>query len=169
MKTKLLIAAVFAAASVPASASTALALGSGWQGDTLNVVGQPTTGSSWTFTVASGAHFSVVDCCRPGDTYTLSGGTTGATTFYAGSGVQADGSFFGNYWPDASFSKIDKYLGAGTYAISITGDGFGGLPAGLAVRLDSTVPEPATWVMALAGFGLVGFALRRRTTGMVAA
>lgn len=31
------------------------------------------------------------------------------------------------------------------------------------------VPEPATWAMLLAGFGLVGFAMRRRSTGAIAA
>lgn len=32
-----------------------------------------------------------------------------------------------------------------------------------------TVPEPATWAMLLAGFGAVGFAARRRRSGVVAA
>jgi hypothetical protein len=33
----------------------------------------------------------------------------------------------------------------------------------------AVVPEPATWAMLFAGFGLVGFAMRRRSTGTVVA
>ena len=35
-------------------------------------------------------------------------------------------------------------------------------------RLTATVPEPATWAMLLVGFGLVGFARRRRATAVAA-
>ena len=31
------------------------------------------------------------------------------------------------------------------------------------VRGDARIPEPATWAMLIAGFGMVGFAMRRRT------
>lgn len=161
MKMMTLVAVLATVSAVPALADTALILGSGWQNDTLNTIGSPTSGSNWTFTLTSGAHFSVVDCCVVGDTYTLSGGTSGTTTFYAGTGVQSTG-FYGSFWTNPSYGKIDKYLGAGTYAISITGDGRGGVPAGLGVRLDATVPEPATWAMMIGGFGLVGLTMRRR-------
>jgi len=33
----------------------------------------------------------------------------------------------------------------------------------------SAVPEPATWAMMIAGFGLIGAAARRRRSGMAAA
>ena len=37
------------------------------------------------------------------------------------------------------------------------------------VSLQADVPEPATWAMMLAGFGVVGFALRRRATTVAVA
>jgi hypothetical protein len=33
-------------------------------------------------------------------------------------------------------------------------------------NVSAAVPEPATWAMLIAGFGLVGGALRRRNTGL---
>ena len=48
------------------------------------------------------------------------------------------------------------------YAIAITGDGRGSVPAGLGVRLDAPVPKPATWAMMIGDFGLVGLTMRRR-------
>jgi hypothetical protein len=67
-----------------------------------------------------------------GGTYFLLG--TGPTTF---SGLS--GELYIGYW--------DSYYGdnSGTQTVSI-----------------AAVPEPATWAMMLAGFGLIGFALRRR-------
>lgn len=169
MTRKLALVLLFSVAAVPAFADTPLVLGSGWQSDTLGAIGSPTSGSNWTFTLASGAHFSVVDCCIVGDTYTLSGSVTGTTSFYAGTGIQADGTaFYGTSWSSAAWSKIDKYLGPGSYAIGITGDGVGGIPAGLGVRLDSTVPEPAVWGLMIGGFGMVGAAMRRRITSVLA-
>jgi len=148
--------------------ATNLPLNAGWQDDTLDAVGSPTENSPWTFTISSSAWLSVVDCCISGDTYTLSGDVTGVTTFYAGSAsdVQASGSY-GSYWTDASYSKLAQLLAPGSYSFSITGDGVGGIPAGLGVRLDSAaVPEAATWALMLVGFGGIGVALRRsqRTT-----
>jgi hypothetical protein len=37
------------------------------------------------------------------------------------------------------------------------------------IRILTLVPEPATWAMLIAGFGLVGFAARRRRTAVAAA
>jgi hypothetical protein len=36
----------------------------------------------------------------------------------------------------------------------------------LALAINSTVPEPATWAMMIAGFGLVGLSLRRRRSAL---
>ena len=50
-----------------------------------------------------------------------------------------------------------------TFTVRNFGNGSGSNPAGLLVEFgSSTVPEAATWGLMLAGFGLVGFAARRR-------
>ncbi len=38
----------------------------------------------------------------------------------------------------------------------------------LIIRITAAIPEPATWAMMIAGFGLVGFAARRRRDGPAA-
>lgn len=154
-------------APLPASA-TVLNLNGGWQGDVLEVAGRPTTGSGWTFTIANGAHFSLTDCCNTGDVWTMSGDFAGFTTVGAGANdIRGTGSY-GPNWLNPLLGKYTKYFGAGTYNFSLTGDGGGGLPAGVGLRLDSAVPEPDAWVMLIAGFGLVGLAKRRRLVAVTA-
>ena len=163
-----LCAATALVAVAPASAAT-LTSGSGWQSDTLTASGQPTASSPWSFTVSQASTVSVTDDFVTGDIYTLSGGLTGVTTFYAGDNdVRATGPG-GAAWLSASYSKIAIDVGPGSYSFSITGLGQGGIPAGLWVRLDpkiGAVPEAATWMMMIFGFGMAGAAMRynRRST-----
>lgn len=167
MRMKLIAALVATTAFVPFAPAQAgvLFADTGWQSDTLSAVGDPTDDSPWTFTISLPSILSVVDCCIVGDTYTLSGDVAGVTTFYAGSpsDVQASGSYFSE-WIDAQYSKIALSVGPGTYTFSITGDGVGGVPAGLGIRLDTApaIPEPEVWAMLLSGFGGLGLVLRRR-------
>lgn len=101
------------------------------------------------------------------------GGTQG------GDGVQNDTndfslSFF--YAPDAPSDGLFFYAQTSnpvdffeTHDVCITADspapGFCGVPG----PGTSGVPEPAAWVMMLSGFGLIGGALRRRTTAAATA
>jgi hypothetical protein len=158
---KFALLAAIALAPVQASAAV-LTVDTGWADDTLSSVPGPTDGSPWSFTLTSGAHFTLVDCCIVGDTYTLTGDVNGVSSFFAGAAdVRATGSY-GSFWSNASYSKFTTYLGAGSYTFNVTGDGVGGVPAGLGLRLDSSVPEPASWAMLIVGFGLVGATMRRR-------
>lgn len=52
------------------------------------------------------------------------------------------------------------------YRVTLAVDGFSGGPQSLSVdaMMGAGVPEPATWAMMIGGFGLVGGAMRRRST-----
>ncbi len=155
---------------------TALIEDTGWQYDQVDVVGNPSEGSPWVFTVqvndAPGI-FSLSDGFIAGDTYTVSvnGGAGISSVFGGGVNTNFDmvpnnfgpaANYFAADFLDPTFSHLQLYLAPGLYSISITGDGKGGLPAGFGVRLDSPVPEPATWALMITGFGLAGIGLRRR-------
>ncbi len=62
---------------------------------------------------------------------------------------------------------------AGLYNFQLSYGETAGGPAVLAFRVNEAtvggVPEPASWAMLLAGFGMVGFAMRKRTSGVVTA
>lgn len=155
------VAAIMMAPSLGSAAT--LTLDTGWDFDTLSSVPGPTDNSPWTFTIAGPATFSLTDDFIVGDTYFLSGDITGTSTFYVGANdVRATGTFAAA-WLNPAYSKFSAYLGAGTYTFRVTGDGVGGVPASLGLRLDSAVPEPASWVMLIAGFGLIGATMRRRS------
>jgi hypothetical protein len=154
-------AMVFVAAPV---AATPLTVGSGWNDDVIGAPGATTSNSPWTFTIGTPSILSIVDGFIPGDTYTISGDLSGITSFYAGSltDVQASGTY-GAAWTDDSYSKLALWIAPGTYSFSITGDGAGGTPAGLGVRLDAAaMPEPASWALMVGGLGAIGAVMRRR-------
>jgi hypothetical protein len=88
-----------------------------------------------------------------------------ALTSYAGPGVKVgEGTYTPNGTGGATVALNNVPLNnTSFYKVSITGsstvDGaYGGTVSATAV------PEPATWAMLLAGFGAVGFAMRRRRT-----
>lgn len=164
-----LLTAFLIAVMVPSAQATVLVSGSGWQSDVAPKPGVPTTKSAWTFIVSEASVLSVVDRFIPGDMYTITGDIGGATMFFAGSAsdVQASGPY-GSFWLSASYSKIAVRIGPGSYSFSISGDGRGGTPSGLGVRLDaSPVPEPGSWAMFVSAFGVVGVMLRRRRSRLV--
>ncbi len=61
-----------------------------------------------------------------------------------------------------NFYSVNLATGAGSFIGGVGVEGLTGLTAG-------AVPEPASWAMLIAGFGLVGGAMRRRTLVQVAA
>jgi hypothetical protein len=60
----------------------------------------------------------------------------------------------------------DLFIGAGTYSLTTEGTATGsnGSYGGSVSFSASAVPETATWIMMLAGFAMVGFGLRRRSS-----
>lgn len=108
-----------------------------------------------------------------------------AFTSWNGNTVQFDSPFTvvsqgAGYWGNGTFNvngSSDGFFGngevhgvlkfAGTYtslSFTDTGEYWHGLTVGVAA-----VPEPQSWAMMIAGFGLVGAAMRRRQSATVAA
>ena len=169
----ILLAGLLAGISIPASA-TVLVLNSGWNGDDVSAAGVPSSNSPLTFTLTADAFFRVTDAFAVGDIYTVtdSGNNILAQTAFLTDGAAVE-DYFGTAWSDTSYSRLSLLLGAGSYSFSIAGDCAGGCPAGFAVRLDSVsqgslVPEPESWALMIAGFGLVGAVMRRRARSVAA-
>jgi len=165
--TRLLVAASALAVATPAF-STALVLDSGWYDDTGYNAGEPTEASAYIFTLTGSAYFRVTDAFATGDIWTVTDADANVlgSTSYTTDGAAVP-EYYGTQWSDTSYSRLSLLLGAGSYALTLTGDCGAGCPAGFAVRLDTAavadVPDPASWAMMVGGFGLIGGALRRRT------
>ena len=64
--------------------------------------------------------------------------------------------------PTEFWNLTNLWLDAGQYTLTINGENRDtGVLEG-SVTIEQAVPEPATWAMMLLGFGVIGFAMRRR-------
>ena len=86
---------------------------------------------------------------------------------YAGS--DATGSLVGE-WSSSDGSLIDQsgLLASGDYSVRISGIADGSLGGGYQFSLAAT-PEPAEWMMLLAGLAMLGFIAKRKTSGLMMA
>jgi hypothetical protein len=170
---KLLISAAFSVAALAIagpSGATTLVAGSGWQYDEVDAKNAASIESPITFTVASGtsALFSLTDGFIAGDIYKVTiNGLITATSTFSGYSTPFDNStgpaagYFTSDWLDNTFSHLQLSFAPGDYTLSITGNGVGGYPAGFGERLDVLgIPEPATWLTMLLGFGGMGLSMR---------
>ncbi len=163
MKTSIAIAAVLALAGAAAAQNggdgerLALALNGGWTYDELQQPGAFTDGSNIEFVLETPAYFRITDAFIVGDIWTAV--TIGSTSF---NGAQAPTTFGGPgeaAWQDASYSHLEVVLGPGAYSFPVTGDGAGGLPAGVYYQLEKV---PAPGAATLLGLGGLVAARRRR-------
>jgi hypothetical protein len=135
-------------------------------------VGTTSDQGGFSFNLATDGELTVTDAFFFGDRFdilvnTLSVGQTSAVA-NVGASVGAD--------PVAAiaagFSNATIALAAGAYVVDFalfqdaidvdTNQPFSSGAAFFRVSTVSAVPEPATWLMMIFGFGLTGFALRRR-------
>jgi len=160
-----ILAALLAGAAMPAQAAV-LVLNSGWQYDEVGAANSASNNSPWTFTLTQSADFLVTDAFNQGDVYRILNSVDASlvgTTAFSTDGDLSVTDFFGTSWLDTAYSRVRITLGAGSYSFDIYGNCAGGCPAGFGVQLvGGVIPEPATWGMMIAGFGLVGGAMRRR-------
>ena len=165
---------VAALALAAPSYATVLVAGSGWQHDSVTVANDATTDSPLTFTVAPGQTdlFSLTDGFIAGDTYKviINGLVTATSTFTSYTtpfnNNLGDAADFAADWLNNNFAHLQLSFSPGTYSLVVTGNGASGLPAGVGERLDiAPVPEPATWLVMLVGFGGLGAAMRQKRRG----
>ncbi|HEV2365045.1 MAG TPA: FxDxF family PEP-CTERM protein [Caulobacteraceae bacterium] len=147
-------AVALAAVAAPASATTFAMLGGPLTpGAELSVPATVATGGvtyDFTFTdsVATNALTQMQEASRSGPiaiSYSLFSGAPGSGTLLMSSGAATNAPTFAwNFTP-------------GNYYLEIKAPASGTISGGV-----SAVPEPSAWAMLIAGFGLAGYALRRR-------
>lgn len=162
MKTRIALAALLACAGAATAQNggdgerISLALNGGWMYDELEEIGSPTSNSPIEFTLDAPAYFRITDDFVFGDVWTAVGlGNTTqngpqAPTIFGGPGEEA--------WQNPTYGHLEVILAPGFYSFIVTGDGAGGLPAGVYLQLES-IPGPGALTMLTMGGAL---ASRRR-------
>ncbi|GHF24930.1 hypothetical protein GCM10017044_19620 [Kordiimonas sediminis] len=100
------------------------------------------------------------DCCVGGDEFSLR--VNGAVIAPTSSGLDAGDN--NTWW--GSFDNIFLTAGTNTFEVLLSADccGEGRGNVQFSAATTAAIPEPATWLMMILGFGLVGVATRRRQT-----
>ncbi len=170
---KMIKAALLATTLIGGSAQAAVLAPGVWttfffEGDGSTLVDVDTNDTSYTFSLSAPTLLKITDAFVIGDVFQLT--INGVLQDPTGP-FDLDGPFTDD--PDVAYagttySHAGYLLGPGDYTVtgiallSPTGGG------GAFIQLAGAVPEPATWGLMIAGFGLVGVAARRRRTTVTA-
>lgn len=161
MKKFLQVALLSLVAGASAMAGPITIDNSAWTEFSFGGVGSPAGGNPFTFTALSDVFLSVTDSGLSGDRFEIFidsvsvGQTSASGSFGDGIGNNYDAAFADPRWSSGSY-----LLGPGVYSVDIftTVSPFGG--GGAALRVDTAIPEPATF--GLLGVALLGVGIARR-------
>jgi hypothetical protein len=169
MKTRCALVALLATAGIAAAQNTGEGprggpvLNGDWFGDQIDDAGVASLFSPYEFTLDTPAYFRVTDQFIVGDTYFLTDATLGflgQTTLNGAQAPTTNGTGLGeDGWRSADYGHFETILAPGNYSITLTGDGAGGLPAGMFIQLEKI---PAPGAAALLGLGGLVATRRRR-------
>jgi hypothetical protein len=111
--------------------------------------------NSFLYTLSTDGWIGATDQAVEGEWRWAAGPETGQLFYKAGTGTLTYAHWNINEPNNLGGENVAQYNGGGW-------NDLGGGTRGYFVEYSGAVPEPATWAMALAGFGAVGSALRRR-------
>jgi hypothetical protein len=168
MMKSILVVAAAVAMSVPAVAEP-LILDGDWYQDLVVTPGGNAISAPFTFMLYAPAFLRLTDNRLPGDTFTATdaGNALSITSTFTTDGAVVPNDPDGIAWTNLAYSRFSLLLGPGSYNFGVSTQCEAGCPAGFSIRLDTApagpgVPEPASWALLIAGFGLTGAAMRRR-------
>lgn len=174
---KLLAGAAIVGSLFAANAQAAtLVVDGGWSkfyfGGPGSSIYEPGTGDlSYDFVLGDAATLKVTDAFDSGDVFQIFDNgvslfTTGAFDLGGPTSSDADTAFAGT-----TYSHGFIVLSAGSHSITgiATASPTGSGGSYIELTKGGAVPEPATWAMMIAGFGMVGCMARRRGAARVAA
>ncbi|MGQ5701399.1 PEPxxWA-CTERM sorting domain-containing protein [Sandaracinobacteroides sp. A072] len=163
---------------------TTLALVDADDGGDGNFANEPSSNTIMFFLDSNDSILDVTNGFTTGFSFFYSSSTAASVTVYDGAGgtgnvlatLQLDAQGFDNCSGDptgafCNWTAVGVNFAGTAYSIDFGGTanqtGFDDITFGSATP--GGVPEPATWAMLITGFGLVGFAARRRRVSHVAA
>ena len=85
---------------------------------------------------------------------------TGSDNFYYLTGKFVSGNGLG--FTTVAGTNVNLFDSAGQYRVNTTNPFQSGFVTATSSAVTAAVPEPGTWLLMFAGFGAVGFAMRRR-------
>lgn len=165
MKRVIVVCCLFVFTSICSAAPT---LDGDWIKDQIDGSFIDSLMSPYELDLISPAVFRITDLYVAGDTfYVYDEGLLILTTSLLGGAPTTYGTGEAeNAWQSDSFQGGEVLLSSGTHSLVVHGDGFGGIPAGFYVQLETfaaAVPAPGAIILGSIGACFAGWLRRKRT------